>query len=131
MRTLKYPWTVFQYLLARKDIPFLFWNYTSNNTWYKVLSVSSDANETSRVDSLFTQHCAGLAWYIGSKCVTFSYVYWFAPFHNWMSVIHNVFVKFLQVIVFCKVESARPIDEHSFFNIQDVSKIFGVKKKLV
>ena len=47
-----------------------------------------------------------------------------------MSVIHNIFVKFLQTIYFCKAESSRKIDAHSFFNIQDVSyDIWGKKSQ--
>ena len=33
----------------------------------------------------------------------------FAPFHNRMSVIHNIFVKLQQTIPFCEAESARKI----------------------
>ena len=32
---------------------------------------------------------------LGTKCVTCPYIDKFAPFHNQMSVIHNIFVKFL------------------------------------
>ena len=34
----------------------------------------------------------------------------FAPFHNWMSIIYNIFVKFLQTIYFHRAESVRKID---------------------
>ena len=32
---------------------------------------------------------------LGTKCVTCLYIDKFAPFHNQMSVFHNIFVKFL------------------------------------
>ena len=32
---------------------------------------------------------------LGTKCVTCSYIDKFPPFHNQMSVIHNIFVKLL------------------------------------
>ena len=47
---------------------------------------------------------------LGTKCITCSYIDTFAPFHNQMSVIRNIFVKFLQTIYFYKAESARKID---------------------
>ena len=56
------------------------------------------------------------------------YIDKFAPFHNKMSVFHNIFVKFLQTIYFYKAESARKIDAQVNFNIQDVSRdIWGRK----
>ena len=45
-----------------------------------------------------------------AKCVTWSYIDKFTAFHNRMSVIHNIFVKFLQTIYFNEAESARKID---------------------
>ena len=47
---------------------------------------------------------------LGANCVTCSYIDKFALFHNQMSVIHYIFVKFLQKNIFYKVESARKID---------------------
>ena len=44
------------------------------------------------------------------NCVTSSYIDKSAPFQNRISVIHNIFVKFLQTIYFHKAESARKID---------------------
>ena len=44
---------------------------------------------------------------LGTKCVTCSYIDKFAPFHNQMSVIHNIFVKFLQTIYFIKLKVQR------------------------
>ena len=52
---------------------------------------------------------------LGAKCVTCSHINKFAPFHNKMSVIHNIFVKFLQTIYFYKAESARKIDAQLSF----------------
>ena len=45
-----------------------------------------------------------------AKCVTCLYIEKFAPLHNRISVIHNTFVKFLQIIYIYKAESARKID---------------------
>ena len=47
---------------------------------------------------------------LAANCVTCSYIDNNAPFHNRMSVIHNIFVKFLQTIYLYKAESARKID---------------------
>ena len=65
---------------------------------------------------------------LGTKYVTCLYIDKFAPFHNKMSVFHNIFVKFLQTIYFYTAESARKIDAQVNFNIQDVSwDIWGRK----
>ena len=45
-----------------------------------------------------------------ANCVTCSYIDKFAPFHNQMSVIHNISVKFLQTLYFYRAGSARKID---------------------
>ena len=48
---------------------------------------------------------------LGTKRVTCSYIDRFAPFHNQMSVIYNIFFfKFPQTIYFYEAESARKID---------------------
>ena len=47
---------------------------------------------------------------LGANCIICLYIDKFAPFHNRMSVIHNIFVIFLQTINFYKAESARKID---------------------
>ena len=53
---------------------------------------------------------AGFVRVLGANCVTCSYIDKFAPFQNRISVIHNIFVKFLQTIYFYKAESVRKID---------------------
>ena len=45
-----------------------------------------------------------------ANCVTCSHIDKFAPFHNRRSVIHNIFVKFLQTMYFYKAENAKKID---------------------
>ena len=45
-----------------------------------------------------------------ANCVTCSYIDKFAPFHNRMSVNHNIVAKFLQTIYFYRAESARKTD---------------------
>ena len=66
---------------------------------------------------------------LGTKCVTCLYIDNFAPFHNQMSVFHNIFVTFLYTIYFYKAESARKMDAPSKFSIYRMSHvIFGVEK---
>ena len=47
---------------------------------------------------------------LGANCITCSYIDRFVPIHNQMSVIHNIFFKYLQTIYLYKAESARRID---------------------
>ena len=68
---------------------------------------------------------------LGANSVACSYIDKFAPFHNQMGAIHNIFVKFLQTIYFYKAESARKIDAQLNFQYTGITgclMIFGVEK---
>ena len=66
---------------------------------------------------------------LGTKCITCSCIDKVAPFHNQMSIIHNIFVKFLQTIYFYKAESARKMDAQVNFQYTGcLIMIFGVEK---
>ena len=62
-----------------------------------------------------------------ANCVTCSYIDKFAPFHDRISVIHNIFVKLLRTIYFYKAESARKIDAQINFQYTGCLILFGVK----
>ena len=47
---------------------------------------------------------------LGANWITCSFIDKSAPFHNQISVIHNIFVKFLQTTYFYNAESARKVD---------------------
>ena len=75
-------------------LPSLAKDYEGSIRYYLLKSLLASPTQ-SWVFSVSFNKLWALCHILGTKCVTCSYFDKFAPFHNQMSVIHNIFVKFL------------------------------------